>query len=418
MATTTRQSLSTQPKDRLQRDRHASTTFELHRFPRPIFSFRLKAFKRFRYARGSSRSKGPQSRSAASIAKRKRSNYAHVRPPPPLSNDLAIMQFTGGGNMETHIKRVMEGQAKAASGSRAGTMGVADVYRDANGGVWWDAYEEVEYEHLLEGVDRAKAEDDAEEALWEDFETAAAQQLPSTRSCVWGHDRRPSTDSSASSTASDFDARYLIPPPELDAYPTFTSGELNDRVLASSRVGGETMSALSLPSRPSRQARHLLRPIFLVDLQAFGKPGPSSLASSPAQPEMVSSDSPPGDARAQPAHKPKSSRRRRVSPLNLNFSASAQSDSGPSNIFLTGPASAPISAAHFEIDAIRKQFIGDSFAPPPLTTTSSSSTWKPHTRTVSLSRSSKSSRNGSPKKVIKSPPSSFSLRALFRKRSH
>jgi hypothetical protein len=46
----------------------------------------------------------------------------------------------------------MEAQAKAAAGSGA-QVGVADVYRDGDGGIWWDADEELEYTHLLADSD-------------------------------------------------------------------------------------------------------------------------------------------------------------------------------------------------------------------------------------------------------------------------
>ena len=52
--------------------------------------------------------------------------YAHVRPP-PLANELAMMEFADGGSLESHIKRVMEAQAKATAGSGGLSVGIADV---------------------------------------------------------------------------------------------------------------------------------------------------------------------------------------------------------------------------------------------------------------------------------------------------
>ncbi|KAJ6485665.1 hypothetical protein C8R45DRAFT_278790 [Mycena sanguinolenta] len=51
--------------------------------------------------------------------------------PPPLATELALMQFTGGGPIE---KLLMASQAKAAGPG----VGVGAVWRDGEGGVWWD----------------------------------------------------------------------------------------------------------------------------------------------------------------------------------------------------------------------------------------------------------------------------------------
>jgi hypothetical protein len=348
----------------------------------------MKAINCFHFVRDSLMLK-PQY-SAVSIAKRKRSKYAHVRPPLPLASDLALMQFTGGGNIETHIKRIMEEQAKAVGGSRGISVGIADVYRDSNGGIWWDADEEVEYAHLLDGVDKVKAEDDAEEALWEDFETSPASlaERLSSKNRSWGHDRR----SSGESTDSGLDLKYLIPSPEIDSYPTFTSGELNDRVLASTRVGGEHMTALSLPSRPSRRVRHLFRSVSLVDLQAFGEPERCHNLSSPSA--RISSDRTPGDARVRDQNPECAVRRRRV-PRSWRV-----------------PASVPASGVHFEIDALRMQFIKDSFTPSP-SMTSTLPLRRSHSDSSSIT--SKISRSWTTKKAVKYPSSTFSIRTLFRK---
>ena len=248
-----------------ERDRRPGFTLRLSR---SIFLFRHKTIIKHLQS-GRLFSKPKQQHSAVSIAKRKRSNYAHVCPPPPLANDLALMQFTGGGNIETHIKRVMEKQAKATGGSRGMVVGVADVYRASNGGIWWDADEEVEYAHLLEGIDKVRAEADADVAFWEHFETPA-ERIPLT--CR--PDRRPSSDSGSST--SDLDLKYLIPPLEVH----------------------------SLPSRATS----------LVDLQAFGEP----------EPRYTSNCAPGTDARPRPYHEPRGARRCRVRPFSyevrdLNF---------------------------------------------------------------------------------------------------
>lgn len=182
---------------------------------------------------------------AANIAKRKRAKYPHVQPPPPLANELELMQFTGGGTIDKHAKRVMDDQAKAAAGSGRANMGIADVYRDEKGRIWWDQDEELEYRHLLDGVDKKRAEKQVEEINWENFDI---RQQPKENSVMVGplFDRR---NSASSSVESDHDPKFLL---EADESPTFTSGSLNDRILVSSRFGGANMSSLSLPSRTMR----------------------------------------------------------------------------------------------------------------------------------------------------------------------
>jgi hypothetical protein len=61
------------------------------------------------------------------------------------------MQFLDGGSLEHHAKHVMHAQALQAAVSVSSTRGVAigNVFRDANGRIWWDQEEEWEYAHLL-----------------------------------------------------------------------------------------------------------------------------------------------------------------------------------------------------------------------------------------------------------------------------
>lgn len=367
-----------------ERDRQPGSTL---RVDRPIFSFRHKAIiKHLRSARLFSKPK--EQHSAYSIAKRKRSKYAHVRPPPPLANELALMQFTGGGNIETHIKRVMKEQAKATGGSRNLVVGVADVYRTTNGGIWWDADEEVEYAHLLEGVDKVRAEADAEVAFWEHFETVpvSAERIPLT-SLDWDGDHRPSSDSGSSE---DFYLKYLVPP-QVYSYPTLCG-----------MVGRESIDALSLPSRPLRQSLHVIPAVSLVDLQAFGKPEPRY--HSPPSAQVSISDRAAGtDARPRPFTESKGARRCRILP----------SLDGLSRRNIPAPP-ATISTLHIEIDATRSQFIRDSFAPPESMTSSTLPTRE--SDTVCSSNTSESSGTKSPK-VVKLSSSIFRIRRLFGKLS-
>lgn len=61
--------------------------------------------------------------------------------PPPLANELALMQFSGGGTMSQHAQALQAAQD---------TAGVGCAFKDAQGTLWWDADEALEYKHLLE----------------------------------------------------------------------------------------------------------------------------------------------------------------------------------------------------------------------------------------------------------------------------
>ena len=372
--------------------RHPSNPF------RTVISLRLKVTKRFHYVRSSSRAKQPLS--AATIAKRKRSKYGHFRPP-PLANELAMMQFADGGSLDSHIKRVMEAQARAAAGSGGASVGVAGVYRDEQGGIWWDEDEELEYAHLLDGLDRIKAEGDAEEALWEDFSRLSTHSRRPSSAANSSVD--PSYDDSlsfGSSVDSDLNPKFLLPPPESETYPTFTSGTPNDRVLASLRIGGEGMSSLSLPLRPSRQAPHLLQSISLEDVQAFAKNSEPYTSL-----RLLSSE---GSIRRA---KPKGAARRRPAPLKPSLSYTRH----PNGLHHIGPAASPLGGLHLEMVNLRKEFIDDSFTPPPsssttlFTTTRSSNSSCPSSLTRRNSRKSKSS--------VKKSSSSLNIRGLFARRA-
>ncbi|KAL1742894.1 hypothetical protein HDZ31DRAFT_3437, partial [Schizophyllum fasciatum] len=61
--------------------------------------------------------------------------------PPPLNNDLLLAQFLDGGRLDQHATRAM---ARAADGGPVGA-----VHRDAQGVMWVDAAEPLEYAPLL-----------------------------------------------------------------------------------------------------------------------------------------------------------------------------------------------------------------------------------------------------------------------------
>jgi len=248
---------------------------------------------------------------SAATVKRKKAKYA-MRPP-PLANEIALMQFTNGGNIDDNIKRVMEAQAKAT-----GALGLADVYRDGDGGIWWDQDEEWEYAHLLgEGDEgRPRATGDLQ---WVTF--------GSTSPCVPGEERR----GSVSTQDSDLDPKHVVQPVDVlggDDLVLFGSAVVPTRKPAA--------SVLSLPSRPRRTAQHLQKPDLLVDV-AFPRP-----RTSPKSPRFPSS---PG---ASAGMKSKGTARRRPAPLKL---------SPPS------PASKQATSSPIDAYKVRKDFIAASFEP-------------------------------------------------------
>ena len=129
--------------------------------------------------------------------KSKKVKYAHLRPP-PLANDLALMQFVDGGNVESNVKRVMDARAKVTANG-----GVGDVYRDGDGGIWWDEDEEWEYAHLL-GVDtdKGKGKDEGEDkGEWVQFGEVERRESVTTVSTAQSRD-------------SDLDKGYIVQPIE------------------------------------------------------------------------------------------------------------------------------------------------------------------------------------------------------------
>ncbi|KAJ7885977.1 hypothetical protein B0H13DRAFT_1628097, partial [Mycena leptocephala] len=187
---------------------------------------------------------------AVSIAKRKKAQYKYVRPA-PLANELALMQFADGGSIESHAKRVMAHQAKAA-----GTGGVGVVFRDGEGGMWLDEDEEWEYAHLLGGEQQLVSGQG--ETQWVQFEEQEKEnEVSLALAGLAGEERR----GSVSTLDSDLDARYLVKPAEDE--------EMVDFVPLTLRRPG--MSVLALPSRPRRPAKHLHKPEFLID-SAFSAP--------------------------------------------------------------------------------------------------------------------------------------------------
>ncbi|KAJ7132329.1 hypothetical protein C8R44DRAFT_849854 [Mycena epipterygia] len=286
---------------------------------------------------------------AVSIAKRKKAQYKVVRPA-PLANELAMMQFADGGSLESHAKRVMAHQAKAAGPS----VGVGEVFRDGNGGLWWDEDEEWEYAHLLGGEQQLVSGQD--EMQWVQFDE---QEKENEVSCALaglaGEERR----GSVSTQDSDLDARYLVQPAEDEDMVNFVPLTLR-------RPG---MSVLALPSRPRRAAKHLHKPEFLIDA-AFGVPRSPKFAAAP---------------------KPKGSARRRPAPLKLGR---------PVHV-----TPAPIPTGD-----VRTDFLASSFAPAPATAPPPVSPLSPTSPVARKRRMSITST------AAKAKPSVLNMRSLFRRR--
>ncbi|KAI9567063.1 hypothetical protein HD554DRAFT_2024393 [Boletus coccyginus] len=267
----------------------------------------------------STKMKAKVAAASAAIVKRKKAKY--VIRPPPLANELALVQLTDGGNMDTNAKRIMEAQAKTT-----GAVGLTDVYRDGAGGIWWDQDEEWEYTHLLAEGDESCLHSTGD-LRWVTF---GGSTSPSAAG-VPSEGRR----GSVSTQDSDLDPKYVVRPAYLldgddvalfgGAAPSLTTRK-------------PSVSVLSLPSRPRRAAQHLRKPDFLVDMP-FSRPH-TTFSNSPKSPTM--SGVGPGIV------KPKGKARRRPVPLKLS----------PPTPAFKRPTNSPIDA-----DKVRKDFIKASFKP-------------------------------------------------------
>lgn len=277
-------------------------------------------------SRGRSKSAAPSSptkmkakaaASSAAVVKRKKAKYASMRPA-PLASELALMQFVDGGSMESNIKRVMEAQAKA------GATGVGDVYRDGEGGIWWDQEEEWEYAHLL-----AAGEDGAAHGMGDlQWVTFGGDKSSSANPNV-DEERR----GSVSTQDSDLDPRYIVQPTDhLDTDDLAVFGS----ALAPLATRKPAMSVLALPSRPRRAAKHLRKPDYLLNV-AFTRG-----SASPKSPKFTVSACAGGVA------KPKGKARRRPTPLTLT----------PPSPALKRPSNSPM-----DVERTRKDFLESSFEP-------------------------------------------------------
>ena len=253
----------------------------------------------------------------------KRNKYDRVPSP-------TLMEFTAGGNIDSHTDRVMKPQGAASQ---------TGVYKDENGHLWWDEDKKIECTHLLEGgegVDMYNYDGNEGMDEWVGFGSLSQQR------------RAPlAMDTAAGRPASELDRREILSTPgssQLGARNIVKSGEDT----AYPVVPGPSL--LSVPSRARKAAgdavKHLRKPEFLVDVDPFGRGPPST---GEAFVDSTSASRPKGKARKRPA------------PLKIPSSAS--SSVKPSN-------SPPSSASWPSAESLRREFLGNSSEPISHATTS------------------------------------------------
>lgn len=264
--------------------------------------------------------------------------------------------------MDTHIQHLMESQAKAAA-----VGGVGDIYRDGQGGIWWDVEEEWEYAHLLGGDEQVGAD---EWVQFEHNEKASAEAIAEVR--------RGSV-STISTQDSDLDVRYVVQPSEeSDDLAAFGSS------LASMSLQKPGLSVLSLPPHPRRAAKHMRKSEHLLDTAFPHNP------SSPSSPRFYS-DTVSSSTEA----KPRGKARRRPAPLKLT----------PPSPALKHPHNSPVDPGK-----VRKDFIENSFAPPPV-----SSSYTPVRGHQVRKGSNDSTSSGTAVSVVRGPKVSImNVKSFFR----
>jgi len=205
---------------------------------------------------------------------------------------------------------------------------------------------------------------------WEDF---------TTEPCHFPANKENERRDSVSSQDSDLDPKYLVTVPEhsLSGF----NAPVEDRVLASHKIGGPGMSILSLPSRPRRKALHLNKADFLVDMAAFGPRSPKSSVA-------IQSTKP----------KPKGQARRRPAPLQLAHQAQN------AIVVVRRPGQSKTPNALEGVEKVRKEFIADSFAPIPAAAA---------TKTISRSVAAPPLQQ-----ILKTKPSRMNVRGIFGRKAN
>ncbi|KAI0702291.1 hypothetical protein BC835DRAFT_105227 [Cytidiella melzeri] len=261
---------------------------------------------------------------SAAVARCKKSKYAKLRPA-PLANDLALAQLMDGGKLDDHVKQYTKIQAKANGAMKVDgqVVGVGDVYRDEEGGVWMDQDEVWEFAHLL-GGDEDFCMDEVE---WVEFgsPTGKENQLLDL-----------GCRQSLSTQDSDLSPRYAMKV-EADSHDDLAGF---GAAIVPTTLIKPGLTVLALPARSRRTAKHLRKPEFLLDVFPLPR-SPTKSCHAPSTPRSPRAF--PVSARA------KGKARRRPTPLNL---------SPPSPAFKR-----PLNPA--DPDQMRTEFLQDSFRPRP-----------------------------------------------------
>lgn len=266
---------------------------------------------------------------STAVAKAKKSKYAKFRPP-PLGTELALAQLMDGGKMEDHIARFAQAQAKAGGAVKVNgqLVGVGSVWRDGEGGVWRDEDEEWEYAHLLGGDESYGY--CGSEASWVRFGSEAGRKSD----CMVVDERRESV----STQDSDLHPRFAM---HAETDPQDDLAGFGGNVVPTACVK-PGMSVLAMPSRSRRNAKHLRKPEFLLDV--FPVPGSAMttlLPKSPLSPQFGVAST------RHVAVRSVGRARHRPTPLKLM---------PPSPLFLrpSNPA---------DVGDVRRNFLDGSFAP-------------------------------------------------------
>lgn len=250
------------------------------------------------------------------ITKSKKSNYAKALPT-PLANELALAQLMDGGKLDDHVKRYTKAQAKAAGAARVDgqIVGVGDVWRDAEGGVWRDQDEVWEFVHLLGDDEEDLPMDDVD---WVQFDSEGGNENE-----PFGFEHR----GSLSTEDSDLNPRYVMEVEE-NSYNDLAGLDVPSTLIKPGQA------LLSIPARSRRAAKHLRKAEFLLDVFPLPKDLGSDMAS---------------DSSRTPTIRAERRAKRRPAPLKLT------------------PRSPALKRAHNPDDAedLRTEFLQDSFKPRP-----------------------------------------------------
>ncbi|KAI0345850.1 hypothetical protein BDW22DRAFT_918312 [Trametopsis cervina] len=187
---------------------------------------------------------------SAAVARSKKSKYSKLHPA-PLANELALAQLMDGGKLDHHVKEYAEAQAKANGAKKTDgqLVGVGDVWRDEEGGIWMDQDEEWEYTHLLGGDDDFCMG----EVEWVHFEADTTKENK-----LIDLDYRQSL----STQDSDLSPRYAM------QVETESHDDLSGfgATMAPTTLIKPGLSVLAIPARSRRTAKHLRKPEFLLDV--------------------------------------------------------------------------------------------------------------------------------------------------------